>query len=233
MFVGHFAVGLAAKRYAPRVSLGTLFLACQALDLIWPPLVLAGVEKVRVDHAATAFTPFDFIHYPWSHSLLMTLIWSAVAFAITRLLRFTNLDAAIVAGVVFSHWLLDVITHRPDMPIAFGETKIGLGLWQSVPATLVVELGLFFSAALIYTRVTKPEDRIGRIAFWSLVAFLLAAYGANAFAPKPPADLPASAIAGPALSMWLLVVWAHWADKHRRARDSTRSPDRQASADAA
>ena len=227
MFVGHFAVGLAAKRVAPRVSLGVLFIACQALDLIWPVLVLAGVEKVQVDHSATAFTPFDFVHYPWSHSLLMSAVWSAVAFAVLRLLRRSNLEAGVVAAVVLSHWLLDFLTHRPDLPVAFGSTKLGLGLWQSVAATLVVEVALFVGAVLVYARVTTAETARGRWGYWTLIAFLGLTYAANAFSPKPPLDLAPAAIATPALAMWLIVAWAHWADKERRplthSDDSSRS----------
>ena len=216
MFVGHFAVALAAKTTAPKISLGILFIACQALDLIWPVLVLIGLERVSVDYSATAFTPLDFEHYPWSHSLGMAVVWSLVAFGVAKLVHRSNRESGIVAAVVLSHWVLDLLTHRPDLPLWFGDSpRLGIGLWNSVSATLVVELALFAAAIWVYSKLTVEKSKKGTWAFWSLIAFLVLAYFANAFGPKPPADATASMIAGPALAFWLLIPWAHWADRNR------------------
>ncbi len=216
MFVGHFAVSLAAKKAAPKVSLGTTFMAAQLLDLIWPVLVLADVERVRVDHAATAFTPLAFESYPWSHSLGMSVIWSLLAFLFLKALKRSHLEAGVVAGLVLSHWLLDYLTHRPDMPLWFGESKMGLGLWNSVPATLAVELALFGAGIWLYLGATRRQTR--RWGFWGLIGFLLLVYFANAFAPKPPLDTAPGAIAGPALALWLIVAWAYWVDRRSWSR---------------
>jgi hypothetical protein len=219
MFVGHFAAGLAAKKAAPRVSLGTLFIACQLLDLIWPVLVLAGVERVSVDRGATAFTPLDFEWYPWSHSLGMSLVWSALAFVVLKAMKRSHRDAAVVAAVVFSHWLLDFLTHRPDLPLWLGDsTKVGLGLWNGVAATVAVELALFAAGIWLYLRQTRPLDKKGTWAFWALIGFLTAVYLGNAFGPKPAPDTPSAAIAAPALAMWLIVAWGYWVDRHRALR---------------
>jgi hypothetical protein len=218
VFVGHFALGFAAKRVAPSVSLWVAFVACQWLDLVWPVLVLAGVERVRVEPGVTAFTPLDFQSYPWSHSLLMALIWSALGFFLARRVHFGKRAAAVVALLVLSHWLLDWVSHRPDMPLWMGGPKLGLGLWQSVALTLVVELSLFAGGVWCYLRQTQPTDARGKWLPWSLVSFLLLVYLLNAFGPLPPADTPPAAIAGPALSLWLLVAWAGWADRHRETR---------------
>lgn len=217
MFVGHFAVSLAAKRAAPRVSLGTTFMAGQLLDLIWPVLVLADVERVRVDHAATAFTPLAFESYPWSHSLGMSVLWSLLAFLLLKAFKRSHLEAGVVAAVVFSHWALDFMTHRPDMPLWFGESKVGLGLWNSVPATVAVELVLFGAGIWLYLRATRATRTAGaptrRWGFWLLIGFLTLVYFANAFGPKPAEDTAPALIAGPALALWLVVAWAYWVDR--------------------
>lgn len=219
MFLGHFAVGFAAKRVAPRVSLGVAFAASQWLDLVWPVLVLAGVETVRVDPGATAFTPLDFEHYPWSHSLMAAIAWAAAWAIACLLLQRSRREALVMALVVLSHYLLDVISHRPDLPLGLGDgLKVGLGLWRSVTATVVVEGALFVCGLGLYLRTTRACSRKGAALLWSLVGFLVLVYLANAFGPKPTVGTPAAAIAGPALAMWLLVGWAQLADRHRQLR---------------
>lgn len=212
MFLGHFALALAAKPASPRTSLGTLIAAAQLADLIWPVLLLLGVETVRVDPGNTAFTPLDFVNYPWTHSLLMALVWAAgfalAYFGRTRLAR----GAWMVGLLVLSHWALDFITHRPDLPLAPGAAKAGLGLWNSVAATVVVEGALFAAGVLVYSRKTRPRDRIGRVAFWALVAFLVVIYVSNLVGPPPPS---AAAVASVTLLMWLFVPWGAWIDRHR------------------
>jgi len=212
VFIGHFAVGLAAKRAAPRTSLGTLFAAAQLLDLVWPALVLAGVEKVRVDPGNTAFTPLDFVSYPWTHSLLLALVWAA-GFALAYRARTGAVRGAWVVGaLVLSHWLLDFVTHRPDLPLAPGAAKVGLGLWSSVAATVVVEGALFAAGVYLYATATKARNRTGRLAFWALVAFLIAIYVANVVGPPPPSP---RAVGAAGLLTWLFIPWAIWIDRNR------------------
>lgn len=222
MFIGHFAVGLAAKPAAPKVTLGALFFACQLLDLVWPVLVLAGIERVSVKPGATAFTPLDFEYYPWSHSLaaaaVLALLVGAVTFAWCRSFRV----GLVLGALVLSHWVLDWISHRPDLPLAPGlETRVGLDLWGSVAGTLIVELGLFGLGLWLYLRARGPRSRAARLGFAALVGFLLLVYFANVFGPKPVPGTPAVAIAGPALAMWILVFWAAAVDRPLRnaARD--------------
>ena len=218
MLIGHFAVGLSAKKAAPRISLGTAFLACQASDLLTPVLVLAGIERVSIDHSATVFAPFNLEHYPWSHSLVMSLVGSLVAFLLLKALRYSHLEAGAIGLAVLSHWALDVLTHRPDVPLWFGESpKIGLGLWNSIAGTLVVELALFAIGVWLYVGSTTSKNKKGSWGFWGLIAFLLVMYLAIAFGPKPPEDAPPAMIAGPGMVMWLLVAWAYWVDKNRKA----------------
>ena len=215
MFLGHYAVGLAAKKAAPAVSLGMLFLAAQFADLLWPTLLLLGVERVAIDPGNTVVTPLHFISYPVSHSLVAIAFWTS-AFAMAYALIDRSLRGAVVLGsLVLSHWLLDLLMHAPDLPIVPGGIKVGLGLWNSVPATLVVEFGLLALGTWIYTRVTVAKNRTGTFAFWGLVGFLAAVQLANMFGPPPPSE-GAIAVAGHA--MWLLVVWGWWIDRNRVAR---------------
>jgi len=196
MFIGHFAVAFAAKKAAPKASLGTLVFAAVFLDAVWPVLVLLGIERFRIVPGYTAINPFEFLHYPWSHSLLMTVVW-ALAFAFVYFGMKGDHAGAIWVGIaVASHWLLDFVTHRPDMPLyPGGSERLGLALWQSWPATFAVEGMMFAAAVALYLRTTRSRDRVGTIAWWALIALLLALYVPGPWSPPPPSE-NAVAIAG-------------------------------------
>ena len=212
MFIGHNAVGFASKSLAPRTSLGLLMAAPMLLDQLWPVFLLLDIEHVRFDAGATAFTKLDFYNYPWSHSLLMAVVWGLL-FGGAYWLKTRYRRGAIVlfAGVV-SHWVLDFVTHRPDLPLYPGGPKVGLGLWNSIPGTIVVELILFAAGLALYLRATRARDRIGSIALWALVIFLLLIFAANATSTPPPDWRP---IAWVGLSAILIPIWAAWIDRHR------------------
>jgi membrane-bound metal-dependent hydrolase YbcI (DUF457 family) len=214
MFIGHFAVALGAKRFAPALSLGTLFLAAQFADLLWPLLVLTGVEHFSVAPGITAVTPLLFSHYPWSHSLLMLAVWGVLLAATYRFATGRNgRIATVLIIVVVSHWILDAISHRPDMPLVpHGTTLVGLGLWHSIPATLVTELLMLFAGTFLYVRATRPLNRRGTFTLAGLIAFLLLINLANLFGPPPPNT---EAVTFSALSMWLFVAWGYWIDRNR------------------
>jgi hypothetical protein len=214
MFLGHFGLAFGAKNAAPAVSLGTLFAACQFADLLWPNLVLLDVEHLNVQPGATVMTPLDFASYPYSHSLVALLMWSALFALVYKAVMQSRTAAAVTLGVlVLSHWLLDVIAHRPDMPIGLsGTTRLGLGLWNSTAGTLAVEFLLLAAGLLLYTRSTVARDRVGSAGLWALVAFLAVVYLASTFGPPPP---DANAVAWSAQAMWLLVGWGYWIDRHR------------------
>lgn len=215
MFIGHHAAGFVAKRFAPRVSLGTLFAAAMLLDLIWPLLVIADVEHLRVDPGNTAFTPIDFYDYPWTHSLLVVLGWSALFAIVYRIARKAEWRDAIVVGTaVLSHWVLDFITHRPDLPLWPNGPKVGLGLWNSIPGTVIVEVVFFAIALWLYLRATQAIDRTGTIALWALVVFVGLIYATNLTSPPPDAKT----IGYVGLAAWLFVPWGYWIDRHRRPR---------------
>jgi membrane-bound metal-dependent hydrolase YbcI (DUF457 family) len=212
VFIGHFAVGFAAKRLAPRASLGTLFFAAQFIDLLWPVLLLAGVERVAIAPGNTAFTPLDFEHYPWSHSLLAVANWALLVGVTYFLIRHDRRTGIVLGLLVVSHWLLDLITHRPDLPLWPGSQHVGLGLWNSVPGTLVLEIGVFVVGVLIYLRTTRARDAIGRWALAALIVCLAAIYAGNLLGPPPP---DVTVIAWVAQAQWLLVAWGYWIDRHR------------------
>jgi len=214
VFIGHYGLGLASKRIAPSVSLGALFLACQFADLLWPTLVLAGVESFKIRPGITAVTPLDFEHYPYSHSLLALIVWGILLGLIYRTVARSSWRAALVLfALVVSHWVLDVVVHRPDMPLAPGlSSRLGLGLWNSVPGTLAVEFLLYVIGAVAYLKSTVARDRVGSIGLWMLLLFLSIVELANVLGPPPPSVL---AVTWSAQAMWLLVAWGYWVDRHR------------------
>ena len=225
MFIGHFGIGFGAKSAAPNVSLGSLFLAAQFIDLLWPSLLLLGIERVRIVPGATAVTPLMFDHYPVSHSLLAVLGWAVLVGCVHLALRRDQLGALVLGALVLSHWGLDALVHRPDLPLYPGSaTLVGLDAWSSLPMTSALELPLFALGLWLYSRATSPADAIGRWALIALVVFLLLIYAGNLLGPPPP---NAEAIAWAGQAQWLLVLWGYWIDKHRRA--SARS-QRQATA---
>ena len=214
MFIGHFGVGFGAKSLAPKVSLGSLLLAAQFIDLLWPTLLLFGLERVRIEPGATVVTPLVFEHYPISHSLAAVLGWAVLVGAVYLLLRRKRIAALVLGVLVLSHWGLDAIVHRPDLPLFPGSaTVVGMDAWSSLPLTLAIELPLFALGVWLYTRATSAKDAVGRWGFAGLVVFLLLVYGANLFGAPPPSS---TAIAWAGQLQWLLVFWGYWIDKHRQ-----------------
>lgn len=218
MFLGHYAVAMAAKRLAPGTSLGTLFAAGVLLDLIWPVLVIAGIERLAIQPGITRFTPLDFQHYPYSHSLLMSGLWALLFAAGYWFYKRSTAAAMVIAALVISHWLLDAAMHRPDLPLGLSETvRVGLGLWNSVSATLLLELALFATGIVLYVRTTVARDRFGAIGLMVLITFLLLIYAGAAFGPPPPST---DAVAWSGMAQWLMVGFGAWLDRHRTQRSA-------------
>ncbi len=214
MFIGHFAAGLAAKKAAPAVSLGILLLAVQFADLLWPTLLLAGVEQVQIVAGAKPI-PLIFTHYPISHSLLMAVVWGILIGGVYWLVRRDRRAALVVGLCVLSHWVLDLIVHVPDLPLYPGSpVLLGFGLWNQTVLELVIELLMFGLGIYLYLGATKAKNKIGSIGFWALMVFLLGIHVANIFGPPPP-DVKAIAWAGQL--QWLFVIWAFWVDRNREA----------------
>lgn len=215
MFIAHFGVGFAAKKIAPKVSLGTLFLAAQFIDLLWPTLLLLGLESVRIQPGATVVTPLLFEHYPISHSLLAVIVWGALVASIHLWLKRSPREAVLLGVLVLSHWLLDLLVHQPDLPLMpGGEMRVGLHAWSSLPLTLMLEVSFFAAGVWLYARATRANDSKGRWGLYALVAFLALIYAGNLFGEPPP---DAMAIAWVGQAQWLLVLWGYWLDRHRHA----------------
>jgi hypothetical protein len=213
MFIGHYAVAIGAKKLAPQTSLGTLLTAATFVDLLWPIFLLLGWERVRIAPGTTAFTPLDFESYPISHSLLTGFGWALLFGGCYWIVRRYSRGAAIIAALVVSHWILDAISHRPDMPLTpFDSIRVGLSLWNSISATLLVECVMFAAALWVYARITRARDAIGR---WGLVGFVLltlAIYVGSAFGSPPPSI---QALAWTGNGQWLFIILAAWFDHHR------------------
>jgi len=217
VFVGHFAVGFAAKRAAPRTSLATLLTASLFLDVLWPVFLLLGIERVRIAPGDTAFTPLDFESYPWSHSLLMALVWAALAATLYRARTRYARGAAWVGLLVFSHWVLDWISHRPDLPLSpWGGPKVGLGLWGSVTATAVTEIAMLVAGLSLYLSATRAKGWPGHVSLWGLVAVLAFLYGGTVQGTPPP-SLRALEIVSCSMLV-IFVAWFVWIDRTRETR---------------
>ncbi|RQW01227.1 MAG: hypothetical protein EH225_09730 [Calditrichaeota bacterium] len=214
MFIGHFGTAFAAKKVAPGPSLGTLIMAAQFIDLVWPLMLLLGLENVIIDPGHTAVTPLDFANYPITHSLLGVLGWG-ILFGLVYFLIKKNLKNSLVLGLlVLSHWILDLLVHIPDLPLIPGlSLKVGLGLWNSLAATLILEGFIFLGGVLLYTTATRSINKRGMFAWWGLVIFLMIVYSGNIFGTAPP-DATSIAVVG--LSQWLLVAWGYWIDRNRK-----------------
>ncbi len=212
MFIGHFGVGFGAKAAAPRVSLGTLILAAELVDFLFPVFALLRLEALRVEVGATRVAPFDFYRYPFTHSLATGVGWALLLALAYYALRRSARGAAVLGTAVVSHWVLDWITHRPDMPLYPSGPRLGLGLWNSVAGTVVVEGATFALGVALYLSVTRPRDRTGTWSLWALVAFLVALYVLSLVGPAPP---DADRFAWVGLAAWLFVPWGYWIDRHR------------------
>jgi len=216
MYIGHVATALAAKRLDPRPSLGTYLLAATWPDVLFSVLLLGGWEQVRIAPGHTAMMAMAFPHYPYSHSLVGVLLAGAGMAGLYWVFR-RNARAAVILGcLVLGHFVLDVITHVPDMPVGLAGPVVGLGLWKSIPATFVVEGLLFVAGVAIYRRATRAKDGIGRWAFAAFVLVLAITYVAGPLGPPPPSAVAVTVVNN--VTLWLLVVWAIWLDRHRRPR---------------
>jgi hypothetical protein len=210
----HVAVFAARRWEAPRTPcpLGVLIAAAFGLDLIWLILLLTGLERVVIDPGNTAFAGFDFEWYPWSHSVLTAMGWSVVSGALALWVFKRGRLALAVGCLVFSHWVLDFVTHRPDLPVWPGGVRVGLGLWHSIAGTIVVEGALLACSLAVYLRMTRARDAVGRWALVSMVGLVVIVWLLGPWSPPPPNT---AALAVVTLALWLLSLWSHWIDRHR------------------
>ena len=212
MFVGHLALALAAKRAVPKASLGWLMAAVTALDLVWPLFLLAGIEHVRVSGGATAFNPLVFDSYPWSHGLLMALLWGTLLAVLGRSRGLSPRICYWLLGLVVSHWVLDFLTHAPDMPLWPGRSpRFGLGLWSSIPGTYVIEGAMWVAGIVLYLQGRRATRWIGPAAFWSFVIVCTVMWATGPWSPPPPSE---RFLAWFTLVGWIILPWTALADRY-------------------
>lgn len=214
MGIGHVAVGFAAKRAAPGVPVAVLVLAATLLDVLLGAFLLLGVEHARVVPGITAASPLDLYDYPLSHSLGGAALWAALCAVVFLLFRGGRAGALVVAGCVLSHWVLDVVSHRPDVPVGWRGPYLGLGLWNSLPATIAVEEILLVAGVTLYASSTRPR---ARGASWGLAAFaiLIAALGVAGYLAPPPPGITPVAVSNVASVVFLVLL--HAIDRRRTA----------------
>jgi membrane-bound metal-dependent hydrolase YbcI (DUF457 family) len=216
MFVGHLAVGFVAKRAAPEVSVGTGILASMFPDFLWTIFLIAGIEHVQFKPGMGAANYVASSDIGWSHSLLMNAVWSGLFAAAWFIGRRHARAAWVLFAAGLSHWLLDFIAHRPDMALTpWAHRYFGLGLWTSIPATLIVEGGFWLAAIVLFLRATRPKNRWGIYVFWSVAALLTLAWYSNLTGPPPPGALAAGISA--LILFSLIVAWGYWMDRLRTA----------------
>jgi hypothetical protein len=220
MFIGHYGAGFAARKinftetesYA-KPSLGTYFLAAQFLDILWPVFIALGLEKVSLDQSGKPFQTLHFNYYPFSHSLLATIIWAALFGLVYFVFRKNVKYSILLALVAISHWVLDLISHFPDLQLSPGISfKVGFGLWNSLALTIIVEGLIFVIGAYLYIASTKAKNKRGYIVLWTLLFFLSLTYVMDIIGPPPP-SITALTISG--FSQWLIIAWGYWIDRNR------------------
>jgi hypothetical protein len=223
MFVGHLALGLAGKRASAATSLVWFVAAVTFVDLIWPIFLLLGIERAHPDPGNTAFTPIDLASIPWSHSLLMGLVWAGGFMAVARWRGIAMPTAWLLGALVLSHWVLDFFSHAPDLTLWPGEdSRHGLGLWNSMTGTYLVEGALWIAGIAVFLAVRRLRGWNGALAFWSFVVANTAIWVTSPFATPPPDE---RSLAVFALAGWIVLPWAWWIERtsETRARVSTKA----------
>jgi membrane-bound metal-dependent hydrolase YbcI (DUF457 family) len=215
MFVGHIALAYAAKRVRPDASLGWFYAAVAGLDLVWPILLLAGIETVDLATKGTEFTGITFTSYPWSHSLVMAVVWGIVLAGIARGFGVARATCGWLAALVVSHWVLDFVTHAPDMPLWPGSAKYGLALWNSVVGTYVVEGAMWIGALALYLSARRPVGAKGWIAFLSFTIVSTMLWIPGPFTPPPTSVTLLGVMA--LIGGWFSIPWIAWGDRNTRA----------------
>jgi membrane-bound metal-dependent hydrolase YbcI (DUF457 family) len=217
MFLGHYGLAFGVKKAAPQISLLTLFVAVEFVDILWPFLLLFDVEQVRVTPGITVVTPFDFVHYPYTHSLLMGIVWGLLAGLAYWFFKKDTKSAVIVGLAVLSHWFLDFVVHIADLPLTpFSDFKVGMGLWNSLEGTVIVEAIIFIAGTYLYYRHTKALNNKGKWGFWLLIAFFVIIDIFNMFGPPPENSIPMLFVSFAVLQLIVLSL-AHLVDKNRVA----------------
>jgi len=214
MFIGHYGVAFAAKPVRKPLPLWLLFIAVQWLDVCWSVLVMFGVEKLHIVKGFTEANSLDLYYMPYTHGLIGSLALSAVLGALAILFVRDRKAAAfaVVAGAVFSHWLLDLVVHVRDLPLLGDSMKVGFGLWRHVWISLPLELAILYAGAFVYARAVPAQTRYGDVALWTYVVILTLAQLYSQFGPESatPDGFAETALVG-YLALALLAGLVDWA----------------------
>jgi len=215
MFVGHYGPSFAGTALKKSIPLWVLFVAVQLLDVFWSLFVILGIEKVRIVPGITRTNPLDLYYMPYTHSLDGAMVWALAGGIVYWLFRRADGwgGAAVVSAAVFSHWILDLLVHRPDLPLYDNRLKIGLGLWKFPATALAIELALLFGGMYLYLRTTEAVSGAGR---YGMVAFgfVMACVQVALFFGPPPSSDRAAAIT--ALTLYaVFAAAAYWLEKKR------------------
>ena len=190
MFIGHYGPAFAAKAADKRLPLWLLFIAVQWLDVVWSGLVMLNVEKLRIVDGFTEGSTLDLYYMPYTHGLVGALALSAGLGAVVALFFRDRRAAAgaVVAGAVFSHWLLDLAVHVPDLPLLGDSFKVGFGLWRHVWISFPLEIAVLVAGAAIYARAVPSRSATGDRWLWGFVAAMTAVQVYANFGPAPASD---------------------------------------------
>ena len=205
MFVGHYGVSFAGKKVEQSIPLWVLFLAVQLLDVLWAPFILLGIEKVRIVPGFTASNPLDLYYMPYTHSLVAALLWSSAGGVVYQFVALpSRRQAGFVIGLaVFSHWVLDFIVHRPDLPLYGNSAKVGLGLWNAPTLAFGLEAALLFGGMWVYLRGRLARS-LGTLVFGVL---MLGIQAYVFFGPPPTSDRAAASTALIAYAVFAIAIW--------------------------
>jgi len=216
MFIGHYGAAYAMKRWRPDISVVTLFIAVQLLDVAWSVLVFAGIEKVRIVPGITDTNSLDLYYMPYTHSLVGALAWSLAAGAGYAVVRRTAVAAGAVVGLaVFSHWVFDFVVHRPDLALYDNTAKVGLGLWNYRWPSFFLEIAVLLGGLALYLRGGRARDRIGSIGPWLFVVVLAVVHAVVFFSTSLGSPGEAALIALTSYAGFAAI--AGFIDRHRTA----------------
>jgi hypothetical protein len=226
MILGHYAVGLAAKKWAPQTSLGTLLAAALWLNLVWTLFCLLGLERFNVAPNIIKMMPLEFNDYALSHSLVMALVWGVGFALVMMILKKGEKTAWIIGGLVASAWVLDYIVHRPDLALtpAYRNKFLGLGLWNYAWISILLEVLLFAGGIWLYLKSTQALNQKGRIGFWAAMAVLAVLYIGVTYLGTHfdqiqvifKRSLSPNMVVIASLIQFVFVAWGYWIDRHRK-----------------
>ncbi|MBY0421624.1 MAG: hypothetical protein K2Q06_04915 [Parvularculaceae bacterium] len=210
MFVGHYGPSFGG-RAAAAAPLWLFFVAAQFLDYLWGVFILLGVERMRIVDGFLPMSPFDLFYMPWTHSLVMAVVWSAVFAGLARFALGVRSSGALLllALAVFSHWVLDLLVHAPDLALwpTDDAPKLGLAAWRDPALTLLLEFGVLFAGFALYMGATRARGVAGRIGPFVLLLILIGLFAYNHYAPVPPNSAVAAGSALAAYTVLAVLAW--------------------------